>query len=168
MPLRRIKAFVMDVDGTLTDGRLYLSDDGVESKAFNVHDGFVIKHLNDAGILTAMLSGRSSQAVERRAAELGVTEVHQGVANKVAVLTELCKQHELGLFELAYIGDDLTDLPVMRQVGYAFAPADAREEVKEFAHFVTNAPGGQGAVSEAAERLLRAQGKWDQVLARYL
>lgn len=168
MPLRRIKAFVMDVDGTLTDGSIILNAQGIETKVFNVHDGFAIKHLQEAGILTAMISGRTSKSVELRAAELGLAEVHQGVAHKVQALMDLSKRHELGLFEIAYMGDDLNDLPALRQVGYAFAPADARDEVKEFAHFVTKAAGGRGAVAEAAERLLRAQGKWDQILSRYL
>ena len=168
MPLRRVKCFVMDVDGTLTDGGLIVSSEGVETKIFNVRDGFCMRHLHEAGILTVIVSGRTSEAVEKRARELGITEVHQGQENKVEALTTICKRHELGLFEMAYIGDDLNDLPAMRQVGFSFAPADARDEVKEFANFVTKARGGRGAVSEAAERLLRAQGKWHQVLARYL
>lgn len=168
MPLRRIRIFAMDVDGTLTDGRIHLDDTGVETKSFSVRDGFAIKHLHLAGLKTAFISGRNSPLVTNRARELGVTEVFQGLENKVDAIQQICERHDLALFEVGYIGDDLNDLPVMRQVGYAFAVADARDEVKEFAHFVTSAPGGGGAVSEAAEKLLRAQGKWDQVLARYL
>jgi 3-deoxy-D-manno-octulosonate 8-phosphate phosphatase (KDO 8-P phosphatase) len=168
MPVRGLKLFVMDVDGTLTDGRLHLDDNGVQSKTFHVRDGLAIKHLQQCGIATAIITGRSSDVVAIRAAELGITEVHQGSADKLATLREMCERLAVGPSEVAYIGDDLNDLPVIRQVGYAIAVGDARDEVKEFSHFVTTAPGGGGAVCEAAEHILRSQGKWDQVLSGYL
>ncbi len=168
MSLQRVKLFLMDVDGTLTDGRIIVNDQGVETKVFSVHDGLAIRYLQSAGIRAAWVSGRSSKLVEIRAKELGVEELMMGVEVKLQALEKIVERHELELHEVAYIGDDLSDLPVMRQVGYAFAPSDARDEVKEFAHCVTAAPGGGGAVSEAVEKLLKAQGKWDEILSRYL
>jgi len=168
MPVRGVKLFVMDVDGTLTDGRLHVDDHGVESKSFHVRDGLAIKHLQRCGITTAIITGRSSGVVAKRADELSIAEVHQGAGDKLSVLRAMCERLDISPSETAYIGDDLNDLPVMRQVGYAIAVADARDEVKEFSHFTTTAPGGGGAVSEAAEHVLRGQGKWDQILSSYL
>ncbi len=158
----------MDVDGTLTDGRLHIDDHGVEAKTFHVRDGLAIKHLQQCGIATAIITGRRSGVVATRAAELAITEVHQGCSDKLATMREMCERLRIAPSEVAYIGDDLNDLPVIRQVGYAIAVGDARDEVKEFSHFVTTAPGGGGAVCEAAEQILRGQGKWDQVLSTYL
>lgn len=168
MALRDVKLFVMDVDGTLTDGRLHIDDNGVEAKSFHVRDGLAIRHLAQCGVIPAIITGRTSGVVANRAAELGITEVHQGSTDKLATLRAMCERLGIGPSEAAYIGDDLNDLPVMRQVGYAIAVADARDEVKEFSHFVTTAPGGGGAVCEAVERLMRCQGTWDGVLAGYL
>jgi 3-deoxy-D-manno-octulosonate 8-phosphate phosphatase (KDO 8-P phosphatase) len=168
MPVGDVKLFVMDVDGTLTDGRLYFDDHGVETKAFNVRDGLAIKHLQGCGITPAIITGRTSGVVAKRAAELGITELHQGAGDKLAALRAVCDSVGVAPAEAAYIGDDLNDLPVMRAVGFAIAVGDACAEVRERAHWVTTAAGGAGAVREAAEHILRGQGKWDQVLARYL
>jgi 3-deoxy-D-manno-octulosonate 8-phosphate phosphatase (KDO 8-P phosphatase) len=168
MTLKRTKLFIVDVDGTLTDGKIYLDGAGNEIKAFSAHDGSALKLLQQAGIRIAFITGRESPAVERRARELGIDEVHQGVGNKIAVLTDLLEKYNLNLDQVAFIGDDFNDLPIMRQVGYSFGVANARETVKEFAHFTTAAEGGNGAVSEAVVKILKAQGLYEKVINQFL
>lgn len=159
-PEAAIKLVALDVDGVLTDGSIHLDADGRELKRFHVADGLGIKHLRDQGLEVAIISGRASPAVAARARELGIAHVHQGVPDKLAVLGQLLEQLGLTPGQVAYMGDDLPDLTVLRQVGFAVAPADARPEALAAARWVTRAPGGQGAVRELAEHLLRAQGKW--------
>ena len=158
---------VMDVDGVLTDGRVHLIEGIGELKQFHVHDGTGIKYLHRAGLRTALISGRQSSAVEMRAKELGIEDVCQGVKVKMKALEDLLARRKLDPKELCFIGDDLPDLPVMRRVGVSVAPANARPEVRQAAHIVTRAAGGEGAVREFAEMLLRAQGKWETIMARY-
>jgi 3-deoxy-D-manno-octulosonate 8-phosphate phosphatase (KDO 8-P phosphatase) len=159
--LRRIGLLVLDVDGVLTDGRLYYGpgDDG-EWKAFHVHDGLALARAAAAGYPVAVVSSRAAQTVARRMAELGIREVHQGVPDKLAVYEALRARYAVGAAAVACMGDDLPDLPVLRQVGLAVAPADAVAEVRRAAHWVTRAPGGRGAVREVVEALLRARGAW--------
>ncbi len=150
----KIKLFAMDVDGTLTDGKIYIGNAGEVCKAFHIKDGMGIRMLIDNGIIPAIITGRSSKIVENRAKELGITELYQGVGDKAAVLAEILEKYHLEVKESAYIGDDINDLKVMASSGFSFAPADAVQEVKKQADFVLSAKGGEGAVREAAEYIL--------------
>jgi 3-deoxy-D-manno-octulosonate 8-phosphate phosphatase (KDO 8-P phosphatase) len=151
---------VLDVDGVLTDGRLYLGPDGTEWKAFHVHDGLAMARAVRAGLPVVVLSARRSTAVRRRCAEVGVTEVHQGLADKLAAYERVLARHRRRDAEVAVMGDDLADLPVLRRAGLAVAPADAVPEVRRAAHWVSRRPGGHGAVREVLEAILRARGAW--------
>ena len=165
--VERVKFLVLDVDGVLTDGRLFYHDDGTESKAFDVRDGHGIKMLWQAGIETAIISGRSCPLVDKRAADLGIKEVVQGVKDKVPSLEKLLSDKGLKPEQMAFVGDDVVDLPVMNRVGFAVAVADASEHLFDMAHYVTLAPGGRGAVREVAELILGVQGLWSKVAAAY-
>lgn len=163
-----IKLMVFDIDGVMTDGGLHYTDDGRELKTFNVQDGLGLKLLQRAGIELAIVTGRTSGVVACRAADLGIVHVFQGVANKRAVVGELIEKLALHWSETAFMGDDFIDLPAMLRCGLALAPANAHPLVKERAHAVTAAAGGQGAVREAAELVLSAQGKLEALFAGYL
>lgn len=154
---RAVRLAIFDVDGVMTDGTLYIGAEGESFKAFNILDGHGMKMLQGAGIATAIISGRSSRAVERRAAELAVAHVVQGSADKVAAFEELRRGLGVDAAACSFMGDDLPDLPVMRLCGFAVAVANAVAEVKESAHYVTRAQGGQGAVREFCELVLRAR-----------
>jgi 3-deoxy-D-manno-octulosonate 8-phosphate phosphatase (KDO 8-P phosphatase) len=162
-----VKILVLDVDGVLTDGRLFYHDDGTESKAFDVRDGHGIKMLKQAGIETVLISGRTCRLVDKRAADLGITEVVQGVRDKVPILEKLLSERRLKSDEVAFVGDDVVDLTVMNRVGFAVAVADASEYLFDAAHYVTLAPGGRGAVREVAELILGAQRSWDKIANPY-
>lgn len=155
--LADIRLVAFDIDGVFTDGRFYLSDDGVESKAFHTQDGFGIRQLINAGVEVAVISGRQSGAVERRMAELGVVNVVQGCKDKVAAFGELAKEHDLTMEQCAYVGDDVPDLPLLNMVGYAFAVGNAVAVVKDQCQYTTAARGGQGAVREICELILAAR-----------
>jgi 3-deoxy-D-manno-octulosonate 8-phosphate phosphatase (KDO 8-P phosphatase) len=166
--LRAVRMLVMDVDGVLTDGRLWLMEGGREMKQFHVHDGTAIKYLHRAGLLTALITGRRSSAVSDRADELGIPIVYQDIKVKVEALDEILSREKLEAREVCYIGDDLPDIPTMRRVGLAVAVSNARPEVRAIAHYVTEAPGGNGAVREVVELVLKAQDRWDGlIMARY-
>ena len=160
----RIRLFAMDVDGTLTDGRITYTADGIEIKSFHARDGAGIKLLPPLGITPAICSGRSSDATARRARELGISIVHQGVDDKRAVLASICEQLDIEPSEAAFIGDDLSDIPAMISAGWSAAPADAAPEVCKVADHVCSTPGGRGAVREAIEALLRQEGQWESAL----
>ena len=162
-----IKLAIFDVDGVLTDGRIVIDDNGVESKFFNVRDGHGIKLLQRAGLMVGLLTGRQSEVVDRRAAELGIQLVYQGIKNKIEAYDIILRDLSLTDDQTAFAGDDLIDLPVMRRVGLALSPADAIDEVKSISHFVSRFPGGHGAVRDMVEFILKAQGKWEEVTARY-
>jgi 3-deoxy-D-manno-octulosonate 8-phosphate phosphatase (KDO 8-P phosphatase) len=162
---RALKLVLSDVDGVLSDGTLLLLDDGREARAFHVRDGLAVALAHRAGLRTGLLSGRSSAAVARRAAELGMAIVLQDVRDKGAALRELLSRERLAAHEVAYIGDDLNDLPVMEQVGLSAAPADAPFEVRSCAFMVMSAPGGRGCLREFVEAILRARGDWERVIA---
>ncbi|MEX0653964.1 MAG: HAD-IIIA family hydrolase [Phycisphaeraceae bacterium] len=164
---QRIRLLVLDVDGVLTDGAIVLDEQGRESKRFHVRDGLGIKLLRDNGVEVAVLSSRSSRAVTLRMAEVGVTRVVQGAADKAAGLARLLAEAGVPADQTAYMGDDLQDLPAMHRCAYRMTVADAAKPVRDAADYVTFAPGGHGAVREAAEHLLRAQHKWRQAIARY-
>lgn len=157
---RAIRLLVLDVDGVLTDGRLHYGPSGEEWKVFHVQDGLALVGAQRTGLQVAVLSQRASAAVSRRMADLGVREVHQGVANKGEFLAELIRRFGLTPAQVAYMGDDLSDLPLLTTVGLALAPADAVPEVRSAAHWVTPRSGGAGAVREAVEAILRARGAW--------
>jgi len=163
-----IKLVAFDIDGVMTDGGLHYTDDGHELKTFNVQDGLGVVLLRRAGIKVAIITGRTSNVVNCRARDLGVEHVFHGVGDKGAVSGQLLEQLGLQWSELAFMGDDLIDLPAMTRCGLAIAPANARPVVKERAHLVTEASGGKGAVREAIEFLLAAQGKLDAAFAPYL
>ena len=157
----------MDVDGVLTDGTIAIGPDGEEIKFFHAHDGAGIRYLERAGIVPAIISGRSAKAVEFRARDLGIERVHLGIHEKLPVYEEMVRDLGITEQEVCYIGDDLMDLPIMRRVGLAVAVANARPEVKRQAQYVAAAEGGKGAVREVVEWILRRDGKWRQVAARY-
>ena len=158
-PLEKIRLVAFDVDGVFTDGRFYLSNDGVESKSFNTQDGFGIRQLLNSGIEVAVISGRQSAAVEQRMAELGVQHVVQGCRDKVAALDDICAAVRLTADQCAYVGDDIPDLPLLNTVGYSIAVANAVSEVREQCDYTTSASGGFGAVREVCELLLGASVK---------
>ena len=155
---RAIRLAIFDVDGVLTDGRLYFMPDGTEFKSFNTLDGHGIKMLMASGVETAIISGRKSPLVERRAANLGIKHLIQGREDKLTALSELRQIIPVEMHEIAHLGDDLPDLPVMRRVGLGMAVASADAFVREHAHGVTQARGGEGAAREFCELIMRAQG----------
>ncbi|UFH50174.1 KdsC family phosphatase [Pseudomonas sp. KNUC1026] len=164
---QRIELAVFDVDGVLTDGRLYFLEDGSEFKTFNTLDGHGIKMLGTA-VGLAIITGRKSPVVERRARNLGIEHLYQGREDKLAALDELLGQLGLEYEDVAYLGDDLPDLPVIRRVGLGMAVANAAPFVRQHAMAVTQARGGEGAAREFCELILRAQGKLDALLDSYL
>lgn len=166
--LQAVKAVILDVDGVLTDGGIYYDPTGREIKRFHVTDGLGIELLRHAGIRVAILSGRVSEALTRRAAELKVTECYQGIRDKKAQIEKLRQQWQLKTDELLYVGDDLNDLPAFEAVGVRVAVANAVAELKERAHYTTQASGGNGAVREVCEWLLKARGDWEQAVENYL
>ena len=165
---RAIRLAIFDVDGVLTDGRLYFMPDGTEFKSFNTLDGHGIKMLMASGVETAIISGPKSPLVERRAANLGIKHLIQGREDKLTALSELRQIIPVEMHEIAHLGDDLPDLPVMRRVGLGMAVASADAFVREHAHGVTQAVGGAGAAREFCELIMRAQGTLEQAQAAYL
>jgi 3-deoxy-D-manno-octulosonate 8-phosphate phosphatase (KDO 8-P phosphatase) len=163
-----IRLLLLDVDGVLTDGRLYFDAKGETLKVFHVRDGHGIKMAQRAGLEVALLSGRRSDAAFHRARELGINRFYEGLRDKVATLEELLHDLNLSPREAAMVGDELVDLPVLARVGLAVAVADAVPEVKAAAHWVTSLPGGRGAVREVTDLLLQAQGQWDRVAGPWL
>ena len=167
----RVRLLLMDVDGVLTDGRFFVvpGPDGtlVETKEFDSQDGIALRWVLWYGMQTGVISGRISPATEARARQLDMTHIYMGHHEKIPIIDEILSKSGIPPAEIAYMGDDLTDIVVMRRVGLAIAPANARPEVKLAAHHVTAAAGGAGAVREAIEMLLRAQGHWTDVLKKY-
>ncbi|MBI4611357.1 MAG: HAD hydrolase family protein [Candidatus Rokubacteria bacterium] len=157
---RAVRLLVLDVDGVLTDGRLHYGPCGEEWTVFHVQDGYGLVAAQRAGLQVAIVSARASAAVSRRMADLGVREVHQGVADKEGFFTTLLGRLGVARDEVAYMGDDLPDLPLLTSVGLALAPADAVPEVRAVAHWVARRPGGAGAVREAVEAILRVRAAW--------
>jgi 3-deoxy-D-manno-octulosonate 8-phosphate phosphatase (KDO 8-P phosphatase) len=164
----RVRLILFDVDGVLTDGTLLLHADGTESKTFDIKDGTGLVWAQRLGITVGFLSARSSSATAQRAAQLGITLVHQGVSSKLETYEQIADSLMLDDDEIAYMGDDILDLPVLARVGLATAPADAAPDVRSRVHWVAQARGGAGAARELIELILRAQGLWDSVLATYL
>jgi 3-deoxy-D-manno-octulosonate 8-phosphate phosphatase (KDO 8-P phosphatase) len=164
---KKIKLIAFDVDGVLTDGKVTYTSAGEEVKSFNVRDGHAIKLLSRVGLTGAIITGRSSPMVDRRAAELGIELVYQGSKDKIASLDEIAAKTGIGEEAIAYMGDDVVDLPVMKRVGLGCCPSDAAEEVLERADLVTAAAGGQGAARELIMLILKAKGLYDEVMGKY-
>jgi 3-deoxy-D-manno-octulosonate 8-phosphate phosphatase (KDO 8-P phosphatase) len=162
-----VRLMIFDVDGVLTDGRIIYHDDGSEIKAFDVQDGHGIKLLQRAGIEGALITGRSSRAVEHRAHDLGITRVYQGARDKLEAYEEILEKTGLKHEEIGFMGDDLIDIPILRRVGFAVTVPNAVSHVIPYAHYVTRAKGGRGACREVCELLLQVQGLWDEVTGRY-
>lgn len=164
---KKIKLLILDVDGVLTDGQLYYDADGNELKAFHVHDGLGIKLLQRSGIAVAIITSRNAPSVAHRMANLGVEHVYQGQSDKLAAYRELLQKLTLAPEQVAYAGDDLIDLPLLKQVGLSIAVANANAAVLTQVHWITSLKGGEGAVREVCELLLKAQNHWQQLLAQY-
>ncbi len=165
--IRRIKLLILDVDGVLTDGSINYIDDGREFKSFDVKDGHGIKLLMRSGIDVALITARQSNVVAVRAKDLGIADVFQGKKEKLGAFEEILAKKGLEAESVAYIGDDLIDLPVLGRVGFSASVCDAVSEVKERVDYVTERAGGRGAVRELTDIILKVQGLWDEVTARY-
>ncbi len=165
--IKKIKILMLDVDGVLTDGRIVMDDRGREIKFFDVRDGHGLKMLMRTGIEIVFLTGRRSRVVEHRAKELGITEVYQGALNKTEIFEALLERKGLQAAEVAYAGDDIVDVPILKRAGFSVAVANAVAEVKRVAHYVTKNKGGRGAVREVCELILKGQGRWTVIKKRY-
>lgn len=160
---KKIKLFATDVDGVLTDAGMYYSNLGDELKKFNTRDGMGIRLLQEAGIITAIITTECLELVKRRGVKLGINEVHLGAKNKIEVLKSILPKYNVTLEETAYIGDDLNDLSILREVGLAVTVADGMKQNKAIAHYITERKGGEGAVREIAELIIEAQGKTPRI-----
>ncbi|MDI6890580.1 MAG: HAD-IIIA family hydrolase [Thermodesulfovibrionales bacterium] len=164
---KKIKLIILDVDGVLTDGSIILDNEGNEFESFHVRDGHGIKMLIRAGIIVAMITGRYSKVVERRAREVGITEVYQKCYDKRVAYRHLIEKYSVDSKEVAYVGDDIVDLPLLKGSGFSVAVADAADEAKAAAMMVTKNNGGRGAVREVCDFLLKAKGLWEGILDEY-
>ena len=156
--LRGIRLIALDVDGVLTDGGMYYGESGEELKKFQTRDGMGIKLLQAEGIITAIVTMENTQMVKRRAKKLGIPEVHQGIRDKLSVLRDLVSKYDMTFGEVAYMGDDVNDLDALREVGFAGAPADCMDPVRQVVHYLCRRRGGEGAVREVADLILSARG----------
>jgi len=163
----RIRVVLMDVDGVLTDGTLHLGSRGEDGRCFHARDGLGVRLGQQAGLTFGIVSGRESETVRARASELDIAEVHQGIHDKIGCVEAILARLAQPLDATCFIGDDLVDLPVMRRVGLAAAPADATPEAREAAQVVTECAGGRGAVRELVDLLLRVSGEWERVTKRF-
>ncbi|MGR9073503.1 MAG: 3-deoxy-manno-octulosonate-8-phosphatase KdsC [Gammaproteobacteria bacterium] len=164
----RIRLLTLDVDGVLTDGRLFFDNQGNEYKAFHARDGHGIKLLRRSGVEIAVISGRKAESVKLRMESLGIEHVYQGQEDKIAALEEIAGRLGIRVEESAHMGDDLLDLPVMKRAGFSIAVGDAHFAVKDYADWCTQLPGGAGAVREACDFIMQAQGKLEEVIRSYL
>lgn len=165
---KNIELVIFDVDGVMTDGSLFMGDKGEEYKAFNSHDGHGMRMLQEGGVQAAIITGRSSQVVKHRMKDLGVTHIYQGYRDKRPAFEALLEKVNLEMSQIAYVGDDVVDLPIMSRVGLAIAVQDAHPFVKQHAHWVTTRRGGRGAVRDICELMLEARGTLADKLASYL
>jgi 3-deoxy-D-manno-octulosonate 8-phosphate phosphatase (KDO 8-P phosphatase) len=165
--MSEIKLIILDVDGTMTDGKLSIDNNGVETKSFHVKDGMAIAQAIKYGIKVAIITGRSSEVVEYRAKELGIIDIYQGVSNKIKTMDELLQKYDYTYENIAYMGDDINDIPAMMRAGYVGIPRDAVEDIEEFAHFRSKYKGGQGAVREFVENILKTAGIWNKIIEEY-
>ncbi|HIJ78493.1 MAG: HAD hydrolase family protein [Desulfobulbaceae bacterium] len=165
---QKIKLLLLDVDGVLTDATIVYTHSGTEMKAFNTKDGFGLRILQEAGVEAGIITARSSEAVRRRAQDLKLTHVYQGMPNKIEAFEQILSATSLAPEQIAYMGDDWLDLPLLTRVGLAVTVADAVSEVKEIAHYVTRCPGGRGAVRELCDLIIEAKGLREDLLKRYM
>ena len=165
--LKNIKLLLLDVDGVLTDGKIVYTDSGEQIKAFDVKDGHGLKLLMRSGIEVVLITGRESKVVLHRARDLGIQEVYQKVTNKIEIYEKILKEKNLEDIHVGFVGDDLIDIPVLKRVGFSAAVEDAIPEVKEIVDYVTIKKGGEGAVREVCELLLKSQDKWEELTERY-
>lgn len=165
--LKKIKMLILDVDGVMTDGRIIMDGEGLETKNFNVRDGHGLVMIQRYGIQVAILTGRTSAVVDHRARDLKITEVYQGALNKKEIFSRILQKNNLTPDVIAYVGDDIVDIPVLKLVGFSVAVADATDLVKKTVDYVTVNRGGQGAVREICDMLLMAQERWPEVASRY-
>ena len=163
---KKIRALLFDVDGVLTDGGIIYNNDGQEYKRFNVKDGQIIKYLKQYGILTGVITGRDSRVVRNRCEELGIDLHHHGIHNKLGTFTAIMEEHQLAADEIAYVGDDINDLPVLTRCGLSATPADGHQAVKERVAYVLESKGGEGALRELADTILKAQGHYEELISR--
>ncbi len=166
--IKNIKILVMDVDGVMTDGRIILGTGNSELKFFDARDGVGIKYLQRVGIDVAIITGRESEVVKMRAEELGINLIYQNAKMKIEAYQDLKKKTGFEDKQIAYIGDDLPDIPVMKKVGFAVAVANCSDETKEAAHYVTKNQGGKGAIREVTDLIIKLQQKWGKIMERYL
>jgi len=164
--LKKIKLLLLDVDGVLTDGGIIYNDNGAETKVFNVKDGLGMRLLMEAGIHLGIITGRRSNALYCRCKDLGINLIYDGVRNKIDVLDALLDQTGVSAEEVAFIGDDLPDLKLMKTIGLSIAVGDAHKMILDNADMVTSANGGHGAVREVCETILKAKGLWENILER--
>lgn len=165
--LEKIRLLLLDVDGVMTDGRIIYDDRGGEIKAFDVKDGHGIKLLQRAGIRVGIITGRQSPVVDHRASELGIELVYQGAKDKLVPFMDVLLKTGLTAEQVAYVGDDLPDLPILRRVGFAATVADGVAEIRPHVHYVTQCNGGRGAVREICDLLLKETGRWENISGRY-
>lgn len=165
---RNICLVIFDVDGVLTDGSLFIGDDGQEYKAFNSRDGHGIKMMIRNGVDAAIITGRTSKVVEHRVADLGIRHVRQGCADKLPVFEDMIRELGLSAEQTAFIGDDIVDLPIMLRAGLAIATSDAHPMVKQYSHWITPGAGGRGAARDLAEMMMYAQGTYQEEMLKYL
>ncbi|MFC1532980.1 KdsC family phosphatase [Thermodesulfobacteriota bacterium] len=164
--IRKIKLLILDVDGVLTDGRIIYDFEGRELRFFDAQDGSGIRILHDAGIKTILATILPSKAIERRAKDMLVAKLYQGIIPKTRILEEIIKENNISREEICYVGDDLVDLGMMKAVGFPAAVANACTEIKDIASYITNNEGGRGAVREIVELILKTQGKWEELLEK--
>lgn len=165
--LEKIKIIILDVDGTMTDGKISYDNNGIETKSFDVKDGMAIAQAIKYGIKVAIITGRTSKIVEYRASELGILDIYQGVGNKIATLDELLAKYDYNYENVAYMGDDINDIPAMMRASYVGITADAVSDIEEFSHFKSRYNGGYGAVREFIETILKANGIWSKIIEGY-
>ncbi|MCZ2291555.1 MAG: phenylphosphate carboxylase subunit delta [Burkholderiales bacterium] len=163
---RNVKLVILDVDGVMSDGRIVIDDNGVEQRNFDIKDGFAVVALQMSGIDVAIITSKKSGSVRHRAEELKIKHFHEGIKKKTEPYEKMLAEMGITDAEVAYVGDDLVDLSMMKRVGMPIAVADAVDEVKSVAAYVTKARGGYGAVREAAELILKTQGKWEKLLSK--
>ena len=165
--LKDIQLLLLDVDGVLTDGSIIYSDETSETKVFNVKDGFGLKLIMGAGIKVGLVTGRTSKALDRRCRDLGIQYLYDGVQQKAQLLDKIVAETGLAAANMAFMGDDLPDLPLMRCVGLSIAVADAHDWVRDYSDWITSAPGGRGAVREVCDAILKARGDWENLMEQF-
>ena len=166
--IKKIKLLILDVDGVLTDGRIIYDSKGRDSKFFDVHDGLGVSLLRRAGLRTILITAKGSKTIKPRAKDMRVEEYYEDVFPKTKVLDKILLKHKVAKDEICFIGDDLVDLSIMKAVGFPVAVANASDDIKAVASYITQKTGGRGAVREVAELILKTQDKWDEAIKKYL